>query len=460
MAFSARLTASNPSAIAFNSYSRHPFSVARASNFRVNGEEDNGDFSSAYHLENHTYGLDTVKSQAGAGSKSTSSSDVMKLFNDVQQNMLFLNKQRIDALDDLHKVERERELLLAKLSLLETEVEATASERDVLKRELQDSKQIAGRGMQGGKGNSGIEGYVVPLSIFSELLLRIDSMVLTGAINVGQAGLLKSLALKQDAQAANVFSLLRPKGDKELASGLLPLLDPNRRQVLKTENKCFICEQTGHYANNSPQKKRPADSEDKEDRKRKRPMVGLVPDMVGDKPNSDASELCRAWGKVRDQTVLIFFDPGAKANFISPELASRLGIRSEEMGYTAEAGLACPGHTEAVTPIIGKLRLHIQSYVDAEEFYIMPLDGCDVLLGIPWLFRVQGILDAYNKKITVQSRGKTLILDVKLKGESIPTVSASAISSVMKKHLSAYLVFAREVPDCDESNLSVLDKEI
>ncbi|MCO5611344.1 hypothetical protein L7F22_065597 [Adiantum nelumboides] len=70
-----------------------------------------------------------------------------------------------------------------------------------------------------------------------------------------------------------------------------------------------------------------------------------------------------------------------------------------------------------------------------------------------------GIMDAYNKKIIVQSRGKTLILDVKLKGESIPTVSASAITSVMKKHLSAYLVFAREVSDCDESNLFVLDKE-
>ncbi|MCO5588940.1 hypothetical protein L7F22_042902 [Adiantum nelumboides] len=221
-----------------------------------------------------------------------------------------------------------------------------------------------------------------------------------------------------------------------------PRKSEEQRQVLKTENKCFICDQTDHYANNCPQKKRPADSEDKEDRKGKRPMAGLVPDMVGDKPNSDASELCKAWRKVRDQTVLIFFDQGAKANF-SSELASRLRIRSEEMGYTAEASLACPDHTEAMTPIIGKLRLHIQSYVDTEEFYIMPLDGCDVLLGIPWLFRVQGILDAYNKKITVQSRGKTLILDVKLKGESIPTVSASAISSVMKKHLSAYFVFAR-----------------
>ncbi|MCO5552285.1 hypothetical protein L7F22_005797 [Adiantum nelumboides] len=69
------------------------------------------------------------------------------------------------------------------------------------------------------------------------------------------------------------------------------------------------------------------------------------------------------------------------------------------------------------------------------------------------------IMDAYNKKITIQSRGKALILDVKLKGESIPTVSASAITFVMKKHLFAYLVFAREVSDCDESNLSVLDKE-
>ncbi|MCO5557861.1 hypothetical protein L7F22_011433 [Adiantum nelumboides] len=141
----------------------------------------------------------------------------------------------------------------------------------------------------------------------------------------------------------------------------------------------------GHIAQNCPRKKRPTDSEDKEDRKGKRPMAGLVPDMVGDKPNSDASELCRAWGKVRDQTVLMFFDP-------------------------AEASLACRGHTEVVTPIIGKLRLHIQSYVDAEEFYIMPLDGCDVLLGIPSMFHVQGIMDAYNKKITVQNKERSMFL--------------------------------------------------
>lgn len=60
--------------------------------------------------------------------------------------MLFLNKQRIEALDELHKVEREKEVLLARISLLETEVEAVASERDVLQRELQAFKSDVDEG--------------------------------------------------------------------------------------------------------------------------------------------------------------------------------------------------------------------------------------------------------------------------------------------------------------------------
>ncbi|MCO5601002.1 hypothetical protein L7F22_055118 [Adiantum nelumboides] len=66
-----------------------------------------------------------------------------------------------------------------------------------------------------------------------------------------------------------------------------------------TEGKCFICEQPRHIATNC-QKKRPANSDNKEDKKRKKPksMAGLVLDMMGDKPNSDAIELCRAWGMI------------------------------------------------------------------------------------------------------------------------------------------------------------------
>ncbi|MCO5592069.1 hypothetical protein L7F22_046063 [Adiantum nelumboides] len=119
-------------------------------------------------------------------------------------------------------------------------------------------------------------------------------------------------AMQEPAKAWKGKATAEPaKGPAKKWKRPFPRKSEEQRQVLRSENKCFICEQPGHIALNCPQKKRPADSKDKEDRKGKRPMAGLVPDMVGDKPNSDISELCSSWGKVRDQTVLIFFDPGA-----------------------------------------------------------------------------------------------------------------------------------------------------
>ena len=46
---------------------------------------------------------------------------------------------------------------------------------------------------------------------------------------------------------------------------------------------------------------------------------------------------------------------------------------------------------------------------------------------------------------------------MKLKRESVPIVSPSAITSVMKNYLFAYLVFAKPVNEV-ESNLSALDE--
>ncbi|MCO5575045.1 hypothetical protein L7F22_028842 [Adiantum nelumboides] len=174
------------------------------------------------------------------------------------------------------------------------------------------------------------------------------------------------------------------------------------RKALRDAKKCYNREEEGHIANECPQRNS-QNKDDKSDRKGKKPKpsAGLVPDLVGDQQNVDATELCRAWGKVRDQEVLVFFDPGTRANFISPELASKLGICAEEMGMTGEAGLACPGHSEVVTPILGKLRLHIQSYVDAEEFHILPFQDCHVLLGNPaqWEHYLPLIEFAYNTTI-------------------------------------------------------------
>ena len=51
------------------------------------------------------------------------------------------------------------------------------------------------------------------------------------------------------------------------------------------------------------------------------------------------------------------------------------------------------------------------------------------------------------------------MLDVKLKGGLVPLVSALTISHVIKNHISAYLVFAKEREEVCKSNLSTLDGE-
>ncbi|MCO5549153.1 hypothetical protein L7F22_002619 [Adiantum nelumboides] len=81
--------------------------------------------------------------------------------------------------------------------------------------------------------------------------------------------------------------------------------------------------------------------------------VKLFTDFIG-KKSDESIELCTAWGRYKTRG-RSFFDNGAKANYISLDLATRLGVKLEEMGPQLDASLAAPGHEVAVTPLISKL---------------------------------------------------------------------------------------------------------
>ncbi|MCO5567479.1 hypothetical protein L7F22_021172 [Adiantum nelumboides] len=179
---------------------------------------------------------------------------------------------------------------------------------------------------------------------------------------------------------------------------------------------------------------------------------GLVLDILGSGKANANSELCRAWGQARDHQSLVFFDPGARANFITPQLAEKMGIKTDETGPAYTASIIALGHEVAVTPLIRKLRLHIQGYVGHKESFIMPLEGCE--LGMPWFYNHKAVLDSFNKKITLDNRGRKIVLDVKLKGESVPLVSASAVPRLMKQHIIVYMIYVKEKDETKSSNLS------
>ena len=51
------------------------------------------------------------------------------------------------------------------------------------------------------------------------------------------------------------------------------------------------------------------------------------------------------------------------------------------------------GQDSPLTPLIGKLQIHIQGLVDKEDFFISPQIHEDVILGTPWF----DFLSAYMK---------------------------------------------------------------
>ncbi|XP_031385466.1 probable starch synthase 4, chloroplastic/amyloplastic isoform X2 [Punica granatum] len=121
-------------------------------------------------------------------------------------DILYLNKQRIKALEELDRAYREKQLLLDKIEQLE-------------------AKKQAGVGRDN-------------LSICWELLLRIDSMVLTGLVNVEEASNLRKLIMESRAITADIFSGILDKRHAELLAEVRNFANGSRRKGFHIVHIC------------------------------------------------------------------------------------------------------------------------------------------------------------------------------------------------------------------------------
>ncbi|MCO5574932.1 hypothetical protein L7F22_028727 [Adiantum nelumboides] len=156
------------------------------------------------------------------------------------------------------------------------------------------------------------------------------------------------------------------------------------------------------------------------------------------------SPLSYAWGKVREHDAFILFDPGSTHNFISLELATKLGVQDFEMGDAMKADGAFINQEVSVTPLIGKLRLHIQGYVDKKDFFISPLKHEDVILGAPWFDCLAASIKFPERKISFKLREKDMYINAQESGSSIPLVNDQAFDKSIKSSISAYMIFVKD----------------
>ena len=130
------------------------------------------------------------------------------------------------------------------------------------------------------------------------------------------------------------------------------------------------------------------------------------------------------------------------------------------MGPTLNVDGAFKGQEVPVTPLIGKLRIHMQGYVDQEEFFISPLLHQDVILGVPWFHRKSARLIFPERLVTFSHKGKDMIIRTQNKGNSIPLVDHKAYNKSMKSVLSSYMIFVRDLnSESAEVNKSLTSQE-
>ncbi|KAL6591465.1 hypothetical protein ACP70R_049968 [Stipagrostis hirtigluma subsp. patula] len=123
--------------------------------------------------------------------------DIWELFSKAQLNIMYLNKQRLVAMEELKKLQDENKSLLHEIKALEAEPQG-------------DSIEAA------------------QSSIFCELLLRIDTMVLSGMISTAEASELRKKAVENRSIIQSTFSDIHHKPNAEL---LLELQDFLREPI-------------------------------------------------------------------------------------------------------------------------------------------------------------------------------------------------------------------------------------
>ncbi|MCO5603006.1 hypothetical protein L7F22_057148 [Adiantum nelumboides] len=209
-------------------------------------------------------------------------------------------------------------------------------------------------------------------------------------------------------------------------------LTPKELERYRKENKCFKCGEQGHSYRSCPQRN-PCNEQ---------PGASMV-EAPKEEVHCKGSPLSYAWGKVREHNAFILFDPGSTHNFISLELATKLGVQDFEMGDAMKANGAFINQEVSVTPLIEKLRLHIQGYVDKEDFFISPLKHEDVILGAPWFDRLASIKFP-ERKISFKFREKDMYINAQESGSSIPLVNDQAFDKSIKSSVSAYMIFVKD----------------
>jgi len=162
-------------------------------------------------------------------------------------------------------------------------------------------------------------------------------------------------------------------------------------------SKCYVCDQTGHYARHCPNKK----------------SVGGAPirKPVGDRPRAPGrvfalttTEATQLGNLVQDtcllfgNRVVVLYDSGATYSFVSNECVRRLGLVIRELGCELIVATPASGEVSTSSACVG-CHMEVAGRRFKVNLICLPMKGLDVILGMDWLSSNHVVIDCGRRRV-------------------------------------------------------------
>ncbi|XP_026442759.1 uncharacterized protein LOC113342415 [Papaver somniferum] len=135
---------------------------------------------------------------------------------------------------------------------------------------------------------------------------------------------------------------------------------------------------------------------------------------------------------LKRQSVFILIGTGSTTSFIDCSLAAKLKCKVEHTAHMLVT-VANGGKTVS-TGICSKLPWSMQGYQFSEDFMLLPLGGCDMVLGADWLKRLGDVMFNFPKlSVSFIHHGQHITLQGITNSPSLLMISGSAVKRFLAK---------------------------
>ncbi len=124
---------------------------------------------------------------------------------------------------------------------------------------------------------------------------------------------------------------------------------------------------------------------------------------------------------------LTLLDSGASTNFINQQFVDLNNIETTEADKEQRIDLA-DGTNQYSTKKAKKIKIKLNSHQDEVDCIVLPLGGCDMILGMEWFERNNPVIDWKNKTATVQEH-RIMANKEKTQAEQVNQISQRESSS-------------------------------